>query len=837
MKCPQCGFTNRPDARFCKQCGQPLPGAPPTPLPPAGPICPACGAAARPGVSFCPRCGKPLVAEPVPPPSDRWAKVSDRAPAPQPSIPPTPAPPPPSAPPLPSAESIAVHVEGEVSGQVAIGNNILQIGSIHGGVVNIAMPEQQLRPRPRPSPVFLRPRPFPDLLDRETEVGAVTAAFQSATPVEVHGQAGVGKTALLRHLARHPAVTSFPDGVVYLSARRQPVEDLLQSLFDAFYETDIPFKPTDAEVRHALQGKRALILLDDVDLARDEVETLMDVAPACAFLLASPERCLWGEGRVLGLRGLPPSERLALVERELGRPVTPPEHAAAQALCTALDGHPLHILQAAAMAREEHLPLAEVACRVQTPSPAEALAAQVLDTLPEPEGQVLAILAALGGAPLPADHLAALAGLPNVAPVLETLQRRGLVQAHSPCYSLAGTLGQAVQQTSDLTPWAERALAYFTTWAERQRNAPGRLLEEADPILRTLEWAIGAGRWVDVMRLGRAVEGGLALGGRWSAWAQVLQWLLQAAQALGNQPAEAWALHQLGTRALCLGDGAAARTSLAKALRLRQALGDRIGAAVTCHNLDLLLGPPPPPQRPSGPPPEPPSTPSPAGLAAPGIPLLLKGAVALLAVLLLALSGLGVWYFYPRPTPTPTLTSTPTNTPMPASTPTPTSTPTSTPTPTNTPTHTPTNTPTLTPSITPSPTIPPDTIGPDISEYAESDDPIYWPPRYCMPDQVTISVFVSDPSGVSGVKLTYRVVDGEVEGSWQALPMSHPETGTHTGTGTFEATVVAEALEASLDPPSSGAPATLEYYVQAFDDRGNRSEGPTDTVGIEYCLY
>ena len=164
----------------------------------------------------------------------------------------------------------------------------------------------------------------------------------------------------------------------------------------------------------------------------------------------------------------------------------------------------------------------------------------------------------------------------------------------------------------------------------------------------------------------------------------------------------------------------------------------------------------------------------------------------------------------------------------------PTPTSTSSPTPSITPSPTPSVTPSPTPSITPSPT--PDTTGPTISDVTASDDPIYWPPEYCLPDQVTISAFVSDPSGVSGVKLTYRVVGVQQEGSWQSLPMSHPGTGTHTGPGTFEATVDAEALGVSLDPPSYGEPATLEYYIQAFDDKGNRSESATGTVIVQYCL-
>ncbi|MDY7039533.1 MAG: NB-ARC domain-containing protein, partial [Chloroflexota bacterium] len=594
----------------------------------------------------------------------------------------------------------------------------IQIGAIHGGVVNVVPPEQQPRPQPHPSPIFLRPRPFPGLLDREAEVSAATAALQSATPVEFYGQAGLGKTTLLRHLAHHLPDAPLPDGVIYLSARHQPVGDLLQSLFDAFYESDVPFKPTDAQLRHALQGKRALIMLDDVELARDEVQALMDAAPGCAFLLASSERRLWGEGRAVALHGLPPDDALALVERELDRPLTPEERIAVQNLCTALDGHPLCLLQAAAMVREEGSPLAEVARRTQSPSPAEALASEALKSLPETERQVLAVLAALGDAPLHADHLAALAGLADAVPILETLQRRGLVQAHSPRYSLAGALGEYLRQVEDLAPWAERALARLTTWAEEQQ-APARLLEEAEAILRSLEWATRTDHWPEVLRLGWAVEGALALGGRWGAWGQVLQWALQAARSLGDQAAEAWALHQLGSRALCLGDATAARTSLIRALRLRESLGDQSGAVVSRHNLDVLLSLPAPPQEPA-------HTPSISSSPAPGLPLALKVAmIALVAVLLPVLGGLRLWYFRPTPTPppisTPTLTATPTVMPTATVRHTPTATPistpadtpifTSTPTPTNTPTHTPTftstptptNTPTHTPTFTPTP--------------------------------------------------------------------------------------------------------------------------------------
>lgn len=114
MKCSKCGFENRPEARFCKRCGQSLQAetAPPT----AGTICPACGATAKPEARFCPRCGKPLAAEPAHPPSPT-KDTEPSFPIPQPyTTPPSPPPPPaqaptyaqpPSQPPPPAAPSAA----------------------------------------------------------------------------------------------------------------------------------------------------------------------------------------------------------------------------------------------------------------------------------------------------------------------------------------------------------------------------------------------------------------------------------------------------------------------------------------------------------------------------------------------------------------------------------------------------------------------------------------------------------------------------------------------------------------------------------------------------------
>ncbi len=125
--------------------------------------------------------------------------------------------------------------------------------------------------------------------------------------------------------------------------------------------------------------------------------------------------------------------------------------------------------------------------------------------------------------------------------------------------------------------------------------------------------------------------------------------------------------------------------------------------------------------------------------------------------------------------------------------------------------------------------VPADTSGPTISNITESNDPIKWPPQ-CMPNQVTISAFVSDPSGVGMVKLNYRVVEGSRQGTWRSEGMSL------TGTSIYATTIIASELQASLNPPVNKV-STLEYYIQAFDTKGNQSTSPTRTVRIDYCLY
>ncbi len=154
-------------------------------------------------------------------------------------------------------------------------------------------------------------------------------------------------------------------------------------------------------------------------------------------------------------------------------------------------------------------------------------------------------------------------------------------------------------------------------------------------------------------------------------------------------------------------------------------------------------------------------------------------------------------------------------------TPSPSLVPSATPAPSVTPSRTPVPSATspLAPSATspppsPSPTATQDTEPPVVDQVQASETEIKWPE--CEPAAVTFTARATDPSGISGVHLLYRVVrsDGQ-EGIWQNKRMTLQDAAQHI----YAATVEASELSQSLDPPvTASTKAYLEYFVVATDN-------------------
>ncbi|MBN1579671.1 MAG: DNRLRE domain-containing protein [Anaerolineae bacterium] len=150
------------------------------------------------------------------------------------------------------------------------------------------------------------------------------------------------------------------------------------------------------------------------------------------------------------------------------------------------------------------------------------------------------------------------------------------------------SVGAAVGARVEEAAWDDHERLPSLDVAVLSQAAAGKI----DPELDAIEASVAAQKWAAVVEQGWAIESGLILDGRWTAWLQLLDWMYVAARKVHHHTAEAWVLHQRGIRALCLGNIPAARADLARAFRIRQMVGDEPGALATCDALDLVLGPP-----------------------------------------------------------------------------------------------------------------------------------------------------------------------------------------------------------------------------------------------------
>jgi hypothetical protein len=237
------------------------------------------------------------------------------------------------------ANQIDATIAAEVSGQVAVGHHILQIGSIHGGSVIVNTGDVQAAYTERNRPLRKLPRPFANLIGRKPELEQAQIALEAGQSVEF-GDRGCGKSVLMRCIA-HQLTTSdaFPDGILHFAASPQPLADRLQLLFSALYDSRPDFKPTEAQTRSLLEDKRALVIFDDRELKATDRKALLEILPHCTFVSASFERDAWDEERALAVRGLPTDDAVVLMARALERPILQEELDAARTICGRLEGH------------------------------------------------------------------------------------------------------------------------------------------------------------------------------------------------------------------------------------------------------------------------------------------------------------------------------------------------------------------------------------------------------------------------------------------------------------------------------------------------------------------
>ncbi len=137
-----------------------------------------------------------------------------------------------------------------------------------------------------------------------------------------------------------------------------------------------------------------------------------------------------------------------------------------------------------------------------------------------------------------------------------------------------------------------------TTQVERAETLALQVLQKSlsisalnngcDSMLALLQRLDTKQRFDKELRLARALSKLLAVAERWLDLVRTLEHALAAAKASKDRAAEAWALHELGTLRLAVGQLRAADAALTDAHAIREALGDRRAAAATSRNLAVL---------------------------------------------------------------------------------------------------------------------------------------------------------------------------------------------------------------------------------------------------------
>lgn len=467
----------------------------------------------------------------------------------------------------------SVRVEGDARGQIVVGEHNLTVTG-ERSIVTVLNAAERPKPRRRDR-ISLPPRRGTPPFGREAELATLVSAALEGRTLQVFAPPGSGKSVLLRHAARRLA----EDGaeVVFLSGHGRDVEDIVQDLLEACYDT-AGYRPGAVELRRMMAGIGVCLAVDDADRPADDLAYLFDAVPDGAVLLTSATRSLWGHGEAVPLDGLGRDAGVALIAAAVGGTMSETETEAAALLWRATDGHPLDLMRAAALARESHGPGA-------LPRPAEVpeILSRVLSGLDTRGREIVGLLALADGVTASRELLALLADGPEEAVGPENaeapemtitwLAEAGLITESEHGCRLADGVVAALPDgvtagQGRLAVLAERVTAWAGTAEpiDVARHQPfiGGLV---DGLVRAGSPELGT-------RLARAAAPAAACSLRWGAWRRLLERGLGAARAAGDEPAQAYFAYENGIRSLLTGKRVAAAAGIAAAIAIWHRLGD-----------------------------------------------------------------------------------------------------------------------------------------------------------------------------------------------------------------------------------------------------------------------
>ncbi|MFF1357263.1 hypothetical protein [Streptomyces sp. NPDC058297] len=456
---------------------------------------------------------------------------------------------------------------GDVSGTMVIGSHNtvsnLKITAESGSTVTVhggPLPDPVRRPS-----ISQLPRSVAEpLIGRARDVYVLQKAIETRQLVQVWGASGVGKSALLRHLAC--TMARGPEGVAHVEAGGRTADDIAQAIFDISF--DAPnYKPSLEVLKEHLKTLRLRIYLDDVGLDEKDLRRLFDMAGQSTFVFTSQQRSAVDGVHAIRLDGLTASAAAELVQALLSRELRPDEAPIVDALCDAVDGNPLRLRRIAlSAATGKGLPgIADL----------PELLPALLNKLRPQERDLLYLLGSLSGAELSPRHLHELLGRPDTEALAEGLVRHGLLLASETGYSCPPDVAECVLNMRRTEFPADRLCRALTVWVEARDTTPDDVAAHFQALDVAVLRAERSGHAQLGAALARAASPKLALSRQFDAWGSLLGAGWAAAKSAGDKAGEEFFLREARARKRAIG-------------RITQAAVMGIEAGVLMHELVAL---------------------------------------------------------------------------------------------------------------------------------------------------------------------------------------------------------------------------------------------------------
>lgn len=434
---------------------------------------------------------------------------------------------------------------GDVSGTMVIGSHntvsSLKITAESGSTVTVhggPLPD----PVKRPSISQLPRSAAEPLIGRARDVHVLQEAIETRQLVQVWGESGVGKSALLRHLAC--TMARGPEGAAYIEAGGRTADDIAQAIFDISF--DAPnYKPSREVLKEHLKTLRLRIYLDDAGLDEKDLRRLVDMAEQSTFVFTSQQRSAVDGVRAIQLEGLSASAAAELVAALLSRELRPDEAPIVDALCDAVDGNPLRLRRIAlSAATGKGLPgIADL----------PELLPALLNKLRPQERDLLHLLGSLSGAELVPRHLNDLLGRPDTDALAEGLVRHGLLLASETGYSCPPDVAECVLNIRKTEFPADRLCRALTAWVEARDTTPDDVAAHFQALDVAVLRAEQSGQAQLGAALARAASPKLALSRQFDAWGSLLGVGWAAAKSAGDKDGEGFFLREARTRRKAIG--------------------------------------------------------------------------------------------------------------------------------------------------------------------------------------------------------------------------------------------------------------------------------------------